>query len=156
MSGALRYDSGKVSLLNLHPLTLLGWAEGQGNIMAICMIKWFFYNEPARFDSIGPNLDDALQVLEGGSKKYAIHNYTHGMLYSRVMASFLRHWAVDSGHLVAPVGQSSKIDAESGFRHSAHAECNWYFADLYGTLGYDGGKWDDRTKWQDFAKGVTK
>lgn len=140
IKGALRYDEGKPDPLNLHPevLTVIGRQAGMSQSTAN-MISWFFYKTHLS-GATADDFPDADPVLQQGAKKYGSLNYTKGMLYSRVMRSFLRH--------IISMARGEQMCSDFGLPHRCHAMCNVVFARTYHILGYDGGKWDDREQFK--------
>lgn len=59
-------------------------------------------------------------VLTFGAKKYAAHNWRHGLKQSRLLGAALRH-------VVAYLG-GEDLDKESGLSHLYHASCCLMFA----------------------------
>lgn len=74
------------------------------------------------------------QVLEYGEGKYGTNNWQHGINYSRIFGSILRHlftwWLGDD------------LDNESGLPHLAHAAVNILFLIYYSSYKVE---FDDRT-----------
>jgi hypothetical protein len=133
-SGALRFDEGKPQFHLLHPALLIHLYPSMADDP---VVKWFFFRTPCEVPRL-LRTQDAVRVLEKGSEKYGPYNYSLGMSYSRVFNSYLRHQYTNLHYGL------EKLDAETGLPHQSHAMCNALFAILYGLLGYDGGKWDDR------------
>jgi len=60
-------------------------------------------------------LESTIQVLMFGAQKYDAHNWSKGMLWSRLFNALMRHmWAWWRGE---------RLDPESGLPHLAHAMC---------------------------------
>lgn len=68
-------------------------------------------------------LEDVVQVLEFGAKKYSAHNWRKGMPVHKVFNSTLRH--------LFAWWRGEDIDPESGLPHLAHAICNILFIKNY-------------------------
>ena len=68
-------------------------------------------------------LEGLATVLTMGAKKYAAHNWTRGMLWSRVTGSLLRH--------LFKFMRGEDYDAESGLPHIDHVLCNAMFLSHY-------------------------
>lgn len=87
------------------------------------MIKKEENNKGLKYDTNKPPLEllckgwleGTANVLGFGAKKYARHNWTKGIEYSRLMGAALRHlMAFNSGE---------DTDSESGLSHLYHASC---------------------------------
>mgnify|MGYP000149420486 CR=1 FL=1 len=89
----------------------------------------------ARMELLDPHAVEQLAlVLTFGAKKYAAHNWRHGISKSRLIGAALRH-------LFAYLGGQDH-DPESGLSHVAHAMCCCMFL-----LGLEGRTdLDDRWK----------
>lgn len=60
-------------------------------------------------------IEEVLRVFQFGAEKYARWNYRKGFKQSRLIAAAFRHI---TSHM-----RGEDFDAESGFRHLAHAGC---------------------------------
>lgn len=69
------------------------------------------------------SLTGTSRILTKGAVKYARHNWTKGMLWSRVIASLLRH--------LFKFMAGEDIDEESGEPHVDHIACNAMFLQNY-------------------------
>jgi len=84
-----------------------------------------------RHDSGKPQMDllspiameGTASILTFGAKKYAAHNWRKGMLWSRSIASLMRH-------LFKFIG-GEDTDPESGLPHIDHVACNAMFLQEY-------------------------
>jgi len=83
-----------------------------------------FDRDKIRLDLVSPTATKELaKVLTFGANKYAPHNWTKGMKWSRVLGSLKRHLnAIESGE---------DYDKETGCLHSAHVMCNAMFLTDY-------------------------
>lgn len=83
-----------------------------------------FDGNKIRLDLVSPTATKELaKVLTFGANKYAPHNWTKGMQWSRVLGSLKRHLnAIESGE---------DYDKETGCLHSAHVMCNAMFLTDY-------------------------
>lgn len=59
------------------------------------------------------------KVLDYGAKKYAPHNWSKGIKYSRVLSAAQRH--------MLAWNEGESVDPETGISHLAHAACNLLF-----------------------------
>lgn len=59
------------------------------------------------------------KVLDYGASKYAPHNWTKGIKYSRVLSAAQRH--------MLAWNEGESVDPETGISHLAHAACNLLF-----------------------------
>jgi hypothetical protein len=63
----------------------------------------------------GDAVEEIVKVLDFGAKKYAPHNWSKGMAWSRPFAALMRHmWAWWGGQ---------DKDPETGLSHLSHAGC---------------------------------
>ena len=87
------------------------------------------------FDAV----EDIVQVLEFGAKKYSRDNWKagEGFKYSRVLNSLLRH--------IFAYMHGEDVDPESGLSHLAHAGCNILFL-LHYNKNKNRYRNDDRTR----------
>lgn len=60
-------------------------------------------------------LEGVARVLGFGAKKYAAHNWRHGINYSRLISASYRH--------LGAINKSEDIDEESGLPHAYHLGC---------------------------------
>lgn len=73
-----------------------------------------------RVELISPvAMEELGKVLAYGAQKYADHNWTKGIAWSRIIGSLLRH-------LFAYM-RGERVDPESGCSHLAHVLCNAHF-----------------------------
>lgn len=77
--------------------------------------------------------EDAVRVLEFGTKKYAEWNWAKGMSWQAIIGCALRH--------AKAVLDGEFLDAESGQSHLGHYLCNLVFLDHYVRVYKEG---DDR------------
>lgn len=64
-------------------------------------------------------MEELAKVLDFGQKKYSPWNWSHGIVYSRVIAAAKRH--------IAAWENRTDIDEESQTNHLANAMCNLMF-----------------------------
>lgn len=63
----------------------------------------------------GDSIEQIVEILDFGAKKYAPRNWEKGMSYSRLFSAMMRHmWAWWGGET---------LDKETGKSHLAHAGC---------------------------------
>jgi hypothetical protein len=74
-------------------------------------------------------IDGVTRVLEFGAEKYARCNYVHGLPYTEVVDSTLRH-------LMCFIN-GEQVDKESGLHHVHHAACNLLFLSQYVVTNHD-------------------
>jgi hypothetical protein len=127
---AKRFDAEKPQYHLFHPAYLLDLIP---SLATAPMFRWFWLREPLKPQF---NVNATAAVLKFGAAKYDALNYAHGMSYSRVFNSWLRHASV--------IFYQENRDEESGLLHRYHADANVYFAHVYHILGYDNGPFDDR------------
>ena len=79
-----------------------------------------FDQEKVRMDLLDPMaLEGLAAVLTFGAKKYAAHNWRHGLSTTRILAALLRH--------TFAIMRMEDIDPESGLPHIDHVGCCWMF-----------------------------
>lgn len=129
---ATRHDEGKTDYTHMHPTLLRSlydrYDPGSSNLQNFeLMLGWYYYREELSKDlysrMLAGLMHNAAPVLDFGASKYAKYNYCGGMLYSRVMKSYLRHKIA--------LLEGTSTDAESGLQHIQHAACNMLFAMTY-------------------------
>ena len=77
-------------------------------------------SEKPRMDLISSKaMVELAKVLTFGAKKYASHNWRHGIAYSRIIAAIMRH--------VTAYNDGETLDPETGLSHIAHALCECMF-----------------------------
>lgn len=148
-NGALRFDTGKPQLHNVHPAMWQSRISDKGltdEVLAMnkIMDDFFYFNVDNFSEGWSKVVSETsflrmVQVLEFGSKKYDSLNYSKGMLFSRVLNSFRRHiLALMSGQELdlAADGTQGKENREfSGLHHDGHLACNFMFMKLYKETG---------------------
>ncbi len=61
-------------------------------------------------------IEGTAAVFTFGAKKYAAHNYRHGMAHSRLLDAAMRH--------LLAILRGEELDPESGLPHVYHASCS--------------------------------
>lgn len=89
-----------------------------------------------RYDLIHPVAQEGLaRVLTKGAEKYAERNWEKGMSWTSIIASLKRH--------LSAIEKGEDYDAETGFLHADHVQCNAHFLSAYYKIAP---QYDDRPK----------